>query len=144
MQILTILGIQDSLADTAEDVTSLLTFRKLTIPASLLDDFRSFRELNCKAFSLVREIIQQLDELFESGFGGAEAEKIRQMVGDVAYTEHQADVVQRDLMRKVLGEDSTLSAAELNMWMQLIKEISGLSNLSENLADRIRMTLDTK
>ena len=33
--------------------------------------------------------IEQLDELFETGFGGSEAERIRSLVKDVAFTEHQ-------------------------------------------------------
>ena len=74
-QFLEILAVQDSLADSAEDVTALLTFRKLSIPAEFLDDFREFCQCNCKAFYQAQQIVEQLDELFESGFGGAEAEK---------------------------------------------------------------------
>jgi predicted phosphate transport protein (TIGR00153 family) len=143
-QMLAVLSVQDNLADTAEDITALLTFRNLEMPPTLADDFDNFRKLNYKAFLLAQEIVQQLDELFESGFGGAEAEKIRSMVYDVAKTEHQVDVVQRELLRKTFALDPPLSAVDLTLWMQLVKELASLSDLSENLADMIRMTLDIK
>ena len=100
-QVLEILGIQDNLADTAEDVSVLLTIRRFAVPEMVVEDLSTFRELNVTAFRLASGIISNLDELFESGFGGAEAEKIRSMVRDVAYTEHQVDVIQRKLLKGI-------------------------------------------
>ena len=143
-QILEILSIQDNLADTAEDVSVLLTIKHLATPESVITSFQEFRESNIKAFRLAEAIINDLDELLETGFGGAEAEKVRSVVHDISYAEHQADVLQRDLLKKVFSDETCLSAADLNMWIQLIKNLAYLSNLSENLADRIQMTLDLK
>ena len=47
-------------------------------------------------------------------------------------------------MRKVFGEESPLTGLELGLWTQLIKEIAQLSDVAENLADRIRLALDMK
>lgn len=143
-QILEILSIQDNLADTAEDVAILLTIRPIKISERMVEDFQKFRELNVNAFELARGIIADLDELMETGFGGAEAEKVRNLVRDVAYTEHQADVLQRQMLKRVFSDEENLGAADMNMWMQLIKELAHLSNLAENLADRVQMTLDMK
>lgn len=143
-QILEILSIQDEMADTAENVAILFTIRQLSPLANLAEDFRKFRELNMSAFAQARRIIDELSELMETGFGGAEAEKIRSMVRDVAYAEHQVDVLQRQLLKKVFSDEENLSAADMNMWLQLIKELARLSNLSENLADRVQATLDVK
>ncbi|GMQ80360.1 MAG: TIGR00153 family protein [Planctomycetia bacterium] len=143
-QVLEILAYQDNLADAAEDVAVLLTIKQIETPPGLIEEFQQFRELNIGAFRLALEIVGQLDELVESGFGGSEAEKIRTMVHDAAYAEHQVDVLQRKVLKKIFAEESALSAADLSIWNQLIKELGGLSNLSENLADRIQMTLDLK
>ena len=143
-QLIEILSLQDNLADTAEDISILMTIRRLVAPSDMVEDVRKFRELNVVAFELARGIVGQLDELVESGFGGAEAEKIRNLVRDVAYTEHQVDVLQRQLMKEVFSDERNLSAADMNMWIQLIKELAHLSNLSENLANRVQMTLSMK
>ena len=143
-QILEILSIQDNLADTAEDVSVLLTIRRLDTPSMVVEEFRNFRQSNIKAFRLAEAIINDLDELLETGFGGAEAEKVRTVVHDISYAEHEADVLQRDLLKKVFSDEAGFSAADLNMWIQLIKSLAHLSNLSENLGDRVQMSLDLK
>lgn len=143
-QILEILSIQDHLADTAEDVSVLLTLRRLPTSLDVIADFRKFRQTSLKAFRLAEAIVNDLDELLETGFGGAEAEKVRTVVRDIAYAEHQSDVLQRQLLRRVLSDEASMGAADLQMWMQLVKEIAHLANLSENLGNRIQMTLDLK
>jgi predicted phosphate transport protein (TIGR00153 family) len=143
-QLIEILSLQDSLADTAEDIAILVTIRQLRAPDDMAEAFRKFRELNVVAFEVTRGIIGQLDELVESGFGGAEAEKVRNLVRDVAYTEHQVDVLQRRLLKEIFSDERNLSAADMNMWLQLVKELAHLSNLSENLANRVQLTLSMK
>ena len=101
-----ILAIQDNLADTAEDIAVLLTIRRLDTPSMMMDEFRRFREVNLRAFRLAESIINELDELMETGFGGAEAEKVRTVIHDIAYTEHQADVLQRSLLKKILSDEA--------------------------------------
>ena len=73
--VMEILSLQDSLADTAEDVCKVMTMKKLPFPDGVREEFESFVELNLKAFKGVASIISDLDELIESGFGGAEAER---------------------------------------------------------------------
>ncbi len=143
-QILEILSIQDNLADTAEDVSVLLTIRRLATPPHIIEEFSKCRDSNLKAFRLAEAIINDLDELLETGFAGAEAEKVRTVVHDIAYAEHQADVLQRGLLKIIFSDEANLSAADLAMWIQLVKNLSCISNLSENLGNRILMTLDLK
>jgi predicted phosphate transport protein (TIGR00153 family) len=143
-QVLEILALQDSLADTAEDVGVLLTIRKLVIPEDMVQDFAEFRSLNLAAVQLAVGIIEQLDELFETGFGGSEAERIRSLVKDVAFTEHQVDLLQRKLLRKVMSDEIGFKAQDLSMWIQMIRALAKLSNASENLADQVQMTLEVK
>ncbi|MDA1013682.1 MAG: TIGR00153 family protein [Planctomycetota bacterium] len=143
-QVLRILSQQDSLADIAEDVCVLLTMKKLTIPAGLKDSFRKFREVSMQALDLVGSIVDELDELMETGFGGAEAEKIRGMARDVAFAEHEADVVAHELVRGIYALDTEMSIGEFHLWMRLTATLSGLSNTAENLADSINMILDAK
>lgn len=144
VQILEILSIQDNLADTAEDISVLLTIKHLATPPGVVESFQEFCKSNLNAFRLAEAVINDLDELLETGFGGAEAEKVRSVVHDIAYAEHQADVLQRVLLKKVFSDEANLSAADLNMWIELIKHLSHLSNLSENLGNRIQRTLDLK
>lgn len=142
--LLEILTTQDNLADKAEDIAVLLTFRKLDVPAAFANEFDAFLEKNIGAFEAVRKIIKQLDELLEASFGGAEAEKVKVMVQQVALLEHEGDMIQRKLVRLLYANEDQMSYGTFDLWMKLISEIADLSNYSERLAHRVRMTLERK
>ena len=142
--VLEILSLQDSIADTAEDVCVVLTLKKLPFHDEFRDDFVKFRELNVEAFHIVAEIISDLDELIESGFGGVEAEKIRGLAHDAAFAEHQCDLVQIQLLKKIYALDTTMTAGEFHLWMRVTRVLGRISNLAENLAARVLKTLSLK
>lgn len=142
--VMEILSLQDSLADTAEDVCKVMTMKKLPFPEGVRDEFNSFVEINLKAFKGVASIISELDELIESGFGGAEAEKIRSMAHDVAFTEHEADLVLAKLLKNIYAADGEMSVGEFHLWMRLTRIVNRIANIAENLADRVLKTMSLK
>lgn len=142
--VLRILSQQDSLADIAEDICVLLTMKSISIPDDLKESFGRFRSLSSDAVDLAGSIIDQLDELVETGFGGAEAERIRSLAHQVAYTEHQVDVVAHEFVRGIYARDTEFTVGEFHLWMRLTRTLSQLSNTAENLADSIEMVLDMK
>lgn len=144
VEVLEILSIQDGLADTAEDVCKVLTFKQLPFPADIEEDFAQFVKLNLQAFGIVASIIGQLDELIESGFGGVEAERVRGLAMDTAFAEHQADLVQAKLLKKIYAHDAEMSHGEFHLWMRFTNVLSQISNESENLANRVLKTLSLK
>ena len=143
-EVLEILSLQDSLADTAEDVCKVLTLKNLPFPSDIQDEFEKFVELNIQAVEICATIINQMDELIESGFGGTEAERIRGLAKDVAFAEHQADLVQIQLLKKIYEHDSDFSLGEFHLWMRMTRILSKLANTAENLADRVSKTLSLK
>jgi predicted phosphate transport protein (TIGR00153 family) len=142
--LLEILAIQDSLADAAEDIAVLLTFKPLRMPESIGDEFGVFLTRNLEAFEAVVHVMKQLDELLESGFGGHEAQTVKQLVSEVAVKEHEVDLIQRRILKALFAHEQEMSPGELILWMKIIPQVADLSNLSENLANRVRMTLEVK
>ena len=143
--LLEILTLQDSLADRAEDVAVLLTLRNLEMDPIFEDEFKTFLDKNLDAFQSVAQIIQELDELIESSFGGLEAEKVRKMVEEVAFKEHEADRLQRKLLTKMFSSRcDTMAPPVYFLWMRIIYELAAISDAAEKLANRVRMTLEVK
>jgi uncharacterized protein Yka (UPF0111/DUF47 family) len=99
---------------------------------------------NKDAFIKAKDVMRELDVLIESGFGGAEATKVNQMIDAVAHAEHECDIMQRKLMKQVLDHEDDMSVGDFFVWQRLLVEIAGLSNYSEKLANRIRMLLTLK
>lgn len=141
---LEILSVQDSIADKAEDVGILLTLRPLENFRDFHSDLIAFFKKNELVFLDAKQIIEEIDELLESSFGGIEAEKVKAMVEQTAYKEYEADKMQKQLMKQLFTHGDALSVPAFNLWMQLIEEVGAISHLSERLANRIRMILELK
>jgi len=144
VRILEWLTLQDALADKAEDVAVLLSFRPLKIPEAMASLFDEFLKKNLKAFEAAFQIVAELTEILESTFGGAEAEKLRGMVDRVAYLEHEVDLVQRDLLKEMFNHEEDFTFATFHLWMRVVGEVGDLSNLSEKLANRILIAMEVK
>lgn len=142
--LLEILALQDEIADAAEDIAVLVTLKPMEIVESLREDLRPFLSKNLEAFDGALHIINEMHELLESSFGGIEAEKVRSMVEDVALKEHEIDVFQRKLLKKLFQAEDVMPYTTFLLWQKIFAAIASISNYSEKLAYRVRMTLELK
>lgn len=142
--LLDILAMQDSIADRAEDVAVLTSLKAIQLLPAFQSSFDLFLKKNLECFDGARSIIQELHELLESSFGGIEADKVRTMVEAVAFREHEADVLQRTLLKDLFASEKELTLSSFHVWQRIIENLSDVSNISEKLAYRIRMTLELK
>ena len=140
--LLEILSLQDDIADDCEDIGILLTLKDLTLKDIFKDDFKSFLNKNFETYELIKEIIDEFDNLLETSFTGREAEKVRSMVSNVALKEHETDLTQRKLLKNIFSKEDQFTHAEFQLWLLILREIRTLSNTSEKLAHRIRNLLD--
>lgn len=142
--LLSILGIQDSIADKSQDIGDLLVLRQLEIIESFQDDLKAFLDKNMESFDVAQRIIQEIDELLESSFGGLQAEKVTKMVDEVAYKEHEADLLQQELLKKLFNLETEIPYPNFVLWLRIVENLGAISDLSENLGNRVRMTLEVK
>lgn len=142
--LLNMLSLQDSIADTAEDIAILFTLKKITIKDELLNDFEYLLKKNIHCFEKAHAIVTHLHELFQSSFGGLEAESVCIMVEDVAFQEHQVDVEQRKLLKKLFNCEEELSYSSFHQLIKILESTAKISDLSEKLANCIRLTIERR
>ena len=121
-----------------------MSLRSAKMLKELVEPFNNYLEGNMDAFRKARDVMRELDALIESGFGGAEATRVDQMVEAVAQAEHECDIMQRKLMKQVLDHEDEMSVGDFFVWQRLLHEIAAISNYSEKLANRMRMLLTLK
>lgn len=143
-QLVEILNTQDQIADKAKDVAVLITLKPIELQSHFKTEFQEFLFKNISAFDRVYLIIKEMHELLESSFGGIEAEKVRLMVEEVSFKEHEVDLIQRLLLKKLFQSDDQMSYTTFYLWQKICAATASISNLSEMLAFRIRLTLESK
>lgn len=140
--LLDMLTTQDRIADVVEDIAVLLTLKPLDFLPIFKEEFKQLVQKNIEAFNVVHLIIKELHALVESSFGGMEAQSVRSLVEKVGFLEHEADLIQRRLLKKIFQAEEQLSYMTFHQWQPLFQAVSSISNLSENLANRVRVTLE--
>ncbi len=143
-QLLEILSLQDAIADQAEGIALHAGMRQIPPIAQMRDDFLAFCSKNIEAFWLARKVIQELEGLLESSFGGIEAQKVKGMVEEIAFCEYEMTTIQHKLMKRLYQEGDEIPPPVFHLFLKLIEEIGGLARLSEKLGNRVRMLLEIK
>lgn len=141
--LLRILNIQDSIANRAENIAVLLTFKQARSFEGFEDMFTGFVTKCLEAFTLARNVIDQLDELLETGFGGIEAQSTMELVEMVALKEYATDLGQRELVRGLLAHEDIVSYGDFFLWTRIIRQVASVADQSEKLAAAVRMTLES-
>lgn len=141
--LLRILKVQDSIANRAENLAVLLTFKQASTFEGFETDFNDLVANSLEAFTLTHSIIGQLDELLETGFGGAEANTVQELVDKVAHKEYETDVIQRELLRDMLIHEQDISYGDFFLWTSIIRQVARLADRCEELASSVRMTLES-
>lgn len=141
---LEILSLQDSIADRAEEVGITLTLRPIQDIDGFKEELFDFFKKCIAVFWDTKRIIEEIDELLESSFGGIEAEKVKSMVEEAAHKEYLSQVAKRAMLHKLFTIGDNLTPSGFNHWLRLIEEMSSLAKTAEKLANRIRMVLELK
>lgn len=143
-QLLEILSIQDHIASSAKKIANSVTLKQLVMPHSFNDDFIMFMHKIIECFDGAQRIIKELHELLESSFGGIEAEKVKSMIEDVAFKDHEVSLIQTRLFKSLFASDNEMQYATFILWQRILEAMASISDFSEKLAYRIGMTLELK
>ncbi|MFV1957301.1 MAG: TIGR00153 family protein [bacterium] len=139
--LLEILSTQDSISDVAEDVMVLLNLRRLPVPEAMRDYLWELIDQVMVVVDQYGKIGEELDELMEASFGGAEASKVLEMIDNLGREEYEADQKQHKLVTKLLTLEDELGALNIVLWMKVLGAVGDIANNAERTANRIRLFL---
>jgi uncharacterized protein len=139
--LLNLIADQDRIADTAEEIAQTFLYRKMVVPDGIKDLLDELLEGTMEISAAAREMIEQLDELLEVGFSGREIDKVNAMIAGVRRSEHNLDEILHRTRRALFALESTLDPVAVIFWYRVIDLLGRISDLSENLADRLLLFL---
>tara|TARA_B100000676_G_scaffold313531_1_gene396401 strand:- start:74408 stop:75067 length:660 start_codon:yes stop_codon:yes gene_type:complete len=139
--LLEILDLQDSIADTAQDIAGMMVARPMSLPDAVFDPLLELTEKCVGVCNHLGKIMEELDELLEAGFRGPESEKVMYMIDELNEAETQTDIQAIKVMRLLFEHEDEIGPVSTIMWDRVIHWVGDLANLAERSGNRHRLLL---
>ncbi len=139
--LLELLLVQDRIANRTKDVSGLVIGRRMQIPAPIADEFLVFVQRNIDAAKQARKSVRELDELFTTGFRGAEAELVESMVEDLDRIETETDALQAGLRASVFKIEKDLAPIDAMFLYRVIELTGEIADMAERVGRRLELLL---
>lgn len=141
VDLLEMLRIQDLVANRAKDIAGLMLGRQMEIPAALAPDIIRFVERSIDAACQAQNAINELDELIETGFRGAEVDLVQSMIKKLDKIETETDAQQVKLRAALFELEDSLEPVKVMFLYQVIDWIGEVADLSQRVGSRLEYLL---
>ncbi len=133
----------DGIADCAEDVGILFTLRKMEPHDELVGPLKSLVRRVMVTVEKACEVVAQLEMLSQVGFTGPNVDHVIEMIDEIGRLEHEADVVQDDLARRLFAIEDNIAPGSLLIWNKIFNKVGDMANHAERLGNRLRLFFAT-
>jgi uncharacterized protein len=139
--LLELIHMQDSIADSTQETAGILTLKKLQLPDVLKPDVLNLINEILVTCDMAMAIGSELDELTESSFGGPEAEKVLEMINQLDDAETKSDVIGVRLARQLFTLEDQMSPVDIMLWYQIFYTAGQVANYAERMGNRLRLLI---
>ena len=137
---LEILDHQDSIADVTQDVAELAALRRMTTPEVLKAPLAALAEAALATCAQSESVVNELDELVETGFGRHEVERVEAMISKLNSLESKADERGEDALRTLFSIEEELGVGAY-YWYEMIRWIGDIADYAERAGNRVRLLI---
>lgn len=139
--LLELLLVQDKMANRAKDVSGIVFGRKMVIPPSIADEFLEFVDRNVDAAKQARKSVRELDELFTSGFRGAEVALVESLLEELDQIETDTDDRQAALRASLFDVEKDLDPVNVVFLYRVIELTGEIADMAERVGRRLELLL---
>ena len=133
--------VQDKVANLSKQISSMVQVRKLQVPANLYDEFIEFVERCVDAAKKAKQSVNELDELYTSGFRGAEVKIVEKLIAKLDKIETETDGMQNNLQAHVFAMENDLPPVEVMFLYKLIDMTGDVADQAERIGRRLELLL---
>ena len=127
--LLNLLKLQDNIANISKDIAGVIVGRKMHIPEQITMEYVDLLKRSIDAVEKTSSAVNELDELLETGFRGAEVSIIENMIEEIHQIEHHTDELQIQVRQKLYVLEKQLGPVDV---MFLYKVIQWTGDLADN------------
>lgn len=132
---------QDKLANLAKDVSGRVYGRQLVIPEPLQEKFILYVKRCLDAASQAQKVINELDELLETGFKGREVTLVAEMIHQLDVIEDDTDNMQIELRQMLMKIESEYSPIDVMFIYKIFEWIGGIADQAQRVGARLELML---
>lgn len=139
--LLELLLVQDKIANRAKDVSGRVLGRRLEIPGSVADQFLAYVDRNIDAAKQARKSVRELDELFTTGFRGAEVDLVSGFIEELDRIETDTDRMQAELRASLYQIEDSMNPIDAMFIYQVIEQTGEIADMAERVGRRLELLL---
>ncbi len=140
--LLTLIGVQDHIANTAKDIAGLVIGRRIRFPTPLQDNAIDLAVASAATSHQALNAIQELDELLEVGFTGREeVRRVEDMLGTLDELERSSDKLAVQLRSGLFKLENDLPPVEVMFLYQIITLLGEVADDAESVGDRLQILM---
>lgn len=139
--LLDVLLMQDQIANQGKAIARLITGRNMTLPEEMQSIFIKFVDTSILAVRRALDVINELDELLETGFRGREVDHVEKMLEELGNVESEVDQIQNKLKGILYGLEDTMRATDVMFIYRLIDSVGCVADDAEKVGSRLELML---
>jgi predicted phosphate transport protein (TIGR00153 family) len=139
--LLTLVDIQDQVANTSKDISMLVLGRYMHFPEKLQTHVVEFVEACVATSHQALKAIQELDELLEVGFSGLEVKRVEDMLKTLDKMEVKTDRLAFNLRARLFKMEADLPPVDVMFYYRLFSLLGSVADEAESVGDRLQILM---
>ncbi|MFT6219278.1 MAG: putative phosphate transport protein (TIGR00153 family) [Cycloclasticus pugetii] len=135
------LRVQDLLANRARDIAGIVVGRKLQFPEHASARAIELVRATVKTCHQALKVVNELDELVETGFRGHAVRVVESMLIELDKLESETDRIQVELRTALFEVERDLYAVDVVFMYRIIESIAGIADDAERVGRRFQIML---
>ncbi len=133
--------VQDKIANITKSISGMIKQRKIQIPAVMFEEFMVFVNLCVDASKFAKKSVNELDELYETGFRGAEVKLVQDLIDNLDKIETKTDLKQSALQEDLFKIEKEMPPVDVMFLYKLIDKVGGIADMAERVGRRLELLL---
>ena len=139
--LLSIVTVQDKVANRTKDIAGLVIGRKMMLPEFMRADFMDYIRRSIATSAQALKAMNELDDLLETGFKGREVDRVEQMIDELHIIENESDKDQVKIRRMLFEFEQELPPIDAMFLYKLIDWIGDLADRASRVGSYLQLLL---
>lgn len=135
--LLELLHAQDRIPNRCQDFAGLCVGRSMQVPEAIRDKLKNCVVGAVETVRAAAKALNELDELLETGFSGAEIELVEKMISELNDAEHRCDELQQEVQAALFAIEADMNPVDVMFMYRLIEWVGDVADHAQSVGNRM-------